>query len=476
MKILPQHKLRYVLGIFGAAVLCYGGLHVIGHRTNDRIQSYQSDALPYADVVEVKPGSEYFFTWGVTASPRMKAIAAHSVENRYGDTYQQSYAVLVQLASDLAEVGLSLRDVVNVRAYIVADPEPDFAGWNKAFTEFFGTATNPHKPARTTVGISRLFHSDYRVEVEFTAAFPDGRGPHNVGTRHHERYTRLDRVETSDRWKSYGRPAWPMSTGKATKADTGLFFSSAVRPASMLPNPPPGFYMFGNISQQSDSLFKQMGLQLKAAGLGYEDVFFIRACVYPGADSIAKSFASFNKEYRKYFNNSRNPNRPTRTVMSTPGFNYRKQSISIEYYAAYPSDAETLPQASRVSIGESPAVASNSSLGPGGVAVAPDATMLFLAGSIPSVEGSFEEQAISALEAMKTRLEIADADIDDLVQLRAYLAHADPKTLDARIATWESLYRETFDKENAPAITTLPVVAIVGGGLIEIEAAAAVKR
>lgn len=475
MRLLPQHKLRWVLGLFALAALTYATLRYVGANSNERIFAHKSPDLPYADAVEVQPGSEYFYTWGVTASPRMKEIARNSVENRYGDTYEQTYSVFSQLTRDLAEVGLSLRDVVNVRAYIVADPEPDFDGWNRAFEEFFGTLTNPHKPARTTVGISRLFHSDYRVEVEFVAVFPDGRGPHVVGTRQHERYTRLSRTETSEQWKSYGRPIWPMSTGKATVADTSMFFSSSVRPASMMPNPPPGFFMYGNISQQSTSLFKQMGAQLKEAGLGYEDVYFIRACVYPGKDSIGKSFAAFNKEYLKYFKNARNPNQPTRTVMSTPGFNYRKQSISIEYYAAYPKGKDESLSSARTSIGSTAAVVDNKPIAPAGVAVAADAKMVFLAGSISSVQGGINEQAISALQALEERAKLAGGTLDDLVHIRAYITEGDSKTLDKRIAEWEKLYRDTFGEENAPALTTLPVVAIVGGGMIELEGAIAIK-
>lgn len=475
MRLLPNHRLGTVLGIFAVAVFCYGGLRYLGTTTNDKITAYKSPGLPYADAVEVAPGSEYFFTWGVTASPRMKEIAKNSVENRYGDTYEQTFSVLQQLTTDLAEVGLSLRDVVNVRAYIVADPEPDFDGWNRAFEQFFGTVSNPHKPARTTVGISRLFHSDYRVEVEFVAAFPDGIGPNKEGSRQHERYTRLSRTETSEQWKSYGRPVWPMSTGKATKADTGMFFSSSVRPASMLPNPPPGFHMYGNISQQSLSLFTQMGEQLKEAGLTYEDVFFIRACVYPGKDSIAKSFAAFNKEYEKYFNNSKNPNRPTRTVMSTPGFNYRNQSISIEYYAAYPENGDvSFPEAIQ-SFGDTPGLTSADPIGAAGMKVAPDASLVFLAGSISSVEGDMAAQAASAIEKVAERVALAGGTLDDIVHVRAYIPEAPKAELDANIAAWEKLYRETFAGKTKPAITTLPVKSIVGGGLIEIEAAAAIR-
>jgi len=472
MKILPSHRLGSVAFGFGAVLLFYLVLSYWGRIGNGNFDSLGKPSGPAADAVQVEPGAAYFFTWGVTASPRLKEIARASVESRYGDTYQQAYSALSQLTQDLAEVGLALRDV---RAYIVADPEPDFAAWEKAFSEFFGTFANPNRPALTTVGIARLFHSDYRVEVEFTAVFPDGRGPHEAGSRHHERYARLSRVETSDRWKSFGRPAWPMSTGKATVEDTGYFFSSSVRPQSLLPNSPPGFYMFGTIAQQSASLFKQMGEQLKEAGLGFEDVFFMRACVYPGSDSISKSFATFNQEYSKFFNNDRNPNRPTRTVMSIPGFNYRNQSISIEYYAAYPADSEMTISPPKVSIGDSPAFTGTGSLGPAGAAVPPQSSLVFLSGSLSQKSGDIESEARSALQTLEAKLELADASLAHLVQLRAYLKTADPNTLDARLATWERIYRETFASDAAPALTLLPVVALPLDRLIALEATAAVS-
>lgn len=475
MKILPNHKFGYIVAIYGIIALSYFVLASLGRNDNENKESLDPSNLPYADIVAVEPGSELFFSWGVTASPRMKEIARSSVENRYGDTYQQSYSVLSQLTSDLAEVGLSLRDVVNVRAYIVADPEPDFDAWNQAFSEFFGTLENPNKPARTSLGITRLFHSDYRVEVEFTAVFPENRGPHVPGTRQNERYERLGRIETSEKWKSYGRPIWPMSTGKATSSNTGYFFSSSVRPLSLLPNAPPGFHMYGTTAQQSASLFTQMGTQLEQAGLNFGDVFFIRACVYPGAQSIAKSFATFNQEYTKHFNNPKNPNRPTRTVMSTPGFNYRKQDISIEYYAAYPEGEEIQFESTTSKIGSTPAVSSQGAIGPAGTKVAPDAELLFVSGCIASEKGDLETEALSALKVLQERLSLKKADLSDCVHLRVYFAKADDKVLDARIATWERIYQETFSEESAPAITILPIVSLPNESLIEIEAMAAIR-
>lgn len=475
MKIFPNHKPVPIAIAFAGAIVVYVVLSSLARSDNDNITSLSPSKLPYADLVAVEPGSQLFYTWGVTASPRFKEIAKGDVENRYGNTYEQSYSVLSQLSYDLAEVGLTLRDVVNVRAYIVADPEPDFDSWNKAFSEFFGTVNNPSKPARTTLGISRLFLPDYRVEVEFTAVFPSGRGPLVDGTRQHERYDRLGRIETSDRWKSYGRPAWPMSTGKATAGNTGYFVSSSIRPQSLIPNAPPQYQMFGSVSQQSASLFKQMNAQLKEAGLGYEDVFFMRACLYPGTQSIGKSFSAFNKEYSKYFNNAKNPNRPTRTVMSTPGFNYKKQSISIEYYAAYPEGKSEPLESPKIPVGKNPAYQQAGTLGPVGSKISSDAQLLYISGCIASEKGNLGTEARSALKVLEARLALKDASLEDCVHLRVYFANADPKELDANIATWESIYSEYFATETAPAITVLPVVSLPKGSLIEIEAMAAIE-
>lgn len=40
MRLLPQHKLGTVLGLFSLTLACYGGLRYLGHDTNDRILAY----------------------------------------------------------------------------------------------------------------------------------------------------------------------------------------------------------------------------------------------------------------------------------------------------------------------------------------------------------------------------------------------------------------------------------------------------
>jgi enamine deaminase RidA (YjgF/YER057c/UK114 family) len=95
---------------------------------------------------------------------------------RYGDTRTQAISVLRAIEARLKEHGLGMKDVVYLRAYLVPDKEKggtiDTQGWNAAYGEFFNNATNPVKPARSTVGVSALVSPDWLVEVEAFAVFP----------------------------------------------------------------------------------------------------------------------------------------------------------------------------------------------------------------------------------------------------------------------------------------------------------------
>jgi enamine deaminase RidA (YjgF/YER057c/UK114 family) len=95
---------------------------------------------------------------------------------RYGDTKTQAISVLQAIENRLKEHGLGMKDVVYLRAYLVPDKEKggtiDSQGWNAAYGQFFNTATNPVKPARSTVGVVALVNADWLVEVEAFAVFP----------------------------------------------------------------------------------------------------------------------------------------------------------------------------------------------------------------------------------------------------------------------------------------------------------------
>lgn len=438
------------------------------------ITAHGGETTPYSASVTVAPGTPLFFTWGVTPSPRAKAIARGETapEQRYGDTYAQTRALMTQLTDDLREVGLTLRDVVAVRANLVADPELDMDGWNRAFGEFFGNATNPSKPARTTIGISRLFIHDYLAEVEFVAAVPPGRGPFTAGSRYERMYKRLGRVETNPNVYTYGRPTWPLATGKATAPDTALYFQSAMFPEPMMPRMltmPLNMRMFrGDMTAQAESIFKQSMAALKDAGLKPENSLFTRNILYPDPKQGGYlDFTSFNDVYHHYYNNQENPNRVARTIMSAPGYARQGQLMTMETYAAYSGD-----QSKRFTAEDGtalPLVAYG--LGDGvdqasGVATSPSAALTWVSGIIAPERGSMKEEAEAVFALATERIAAYGATLDNVAQVRAYLAISGNV---AQAAEFQKVYAAAFSGAHKPALTILPVSALADGALAEVE-------
>ncbi|MFA1539217.1 Rid family hydrolase [Actinomadura monticuli] len=111
-------------------------------------------------------------------------------------TEAQSLNVLKEITGNLKAQGLTLRDVISMRAYLANAPgtdTADFAGWNRAYRQYFantdlstgapvnvplGTAppappmyVNPARPSRVTLEIENLPVRGWLVEVEVVAAF-----------------------------------------------------------------------------------------------------------------------------------------------------------------------------------------------------------------------------------------------------------------------------------------------------------------
>ena len=76
----------------------------------------------------------------------------------------QTREVLQNIDKNLQKVGASLKDVVDVTSFLVN--MNDFAGYNKAYAEFFDKDTGP---TRTTVAVHQLPHPDLVVEIKVVA-------------------------------------------------------------------------------------------------------------------------------------------------------------------------------------------------------------------------------------------------------------------------------------------------------------------
>ena len=134
---------------------------------------YGSPTAQIAAGVAIPAGAAFVWTSGTV--PTAQAGTKPDDPARFGDTRVQALSILKSIESQLAPHGLTMKDVVYLRAYLVADPAKgriDMEGWSGAYKEYFGTAANPTKPARSTVGVAALVNPQWLIEIEAFAVFP----------------------------------------------------------------------------------------------------------------------------------------------------------------------------------------------------------------------------------------------------------------------------------------------------------------
>jgi enamine deaminase RidA (YjgF/YER057c/UK114 family) len=133
-----------------------------------------NSTFPISQAVRVPAGTETIYFSGLTP-PAVKQDAPKDSPEAYGgDTEAQATGAFDRLGAALQAQGLGFGDVVGLRVYLVGDPakggKMDFAGFQSAYTKYFATATQPNKPARTTVQVAGLAAAGVFVEIEATAA------------------------------------------------------------------------------------------------------------------------------------------------------------------------------------------------------------------------------------------------------------------------------------------------------------------
>ena len=110
---------------------------------------------------------------GQLASPVTPADAAKGTEAVYGDTKTQAASALGKIQTLLKEQGLEMKDVVKMTVFLAGDPAKggklDFAGLQSAYTQYFGTAEQPNKPARSAMQVAALAAPWALVEIEVIA-------------------------------------------------------------------------------------------------------------------------------------------------------------------------------------------------------------------------------------------------------------------------------------------------------------------
>ncbi len=127
-----------------------------------------TSVTPRGAYPHVKRVGDFIFVSGTSSRKPDNTIAGVDIIDDMGtkklNAYTQTKAVLQNINKNLATVGASLKDVVDVTSFLVN--MNDFADYNKAYAEFFNKDTGP---TRTTVAVHQLPHPDLVVEIKVVA-------------------------------------------------------------------------------------------------------------------------------------------------------------------------------------------------------------------------------------------------------------------------------------------------------------------
>ena len=119
----------------------------------------------------VKRVGDFIFVSGTSSRRPDNSIAGVDIIDEMGTKFLnievQTREVLNNIDANLKKIGASLKDVIDVSTFLVN--MNDFAGYNKAYAEFFDKETGP---TRTTVAVHQLPHPDLVVEIKVTAYKP----------------------------------------------------------------------------------------------------------------------------------------------------------------------------------------------------------------------------------------------------------------------------------------------------------------
>lgn len=129
--------------------------------------------FPIARAVEVPAGTTIIFHSGITPAPLDPKAPAGSAAY-WGDTKTQALSAFGRIKESLDQLQLGFGDVVAMTVYLVGDPAKsgrmDFEGFMAAYSQSFGTAEQPHLPARSTVQVAGLVQPGMLVEIEVQLA------------------------------------------------------------------------------------------------------------------------------------------------------------------------------------------------------------------------------------------------------------------------------------------------------------------
>jgi enamine deaminase RidA (YjgF/YER057c/UK114 family) len=439
-----RRPLRALHAIGLACLLAVGS----GSAQAQTVTRFGDASTVYATGAKLAAGASLYFSAGATAGEGAPATVKG-----------QALLTLKRLGENIATAGIKPADVLFVRAYLApgADGKVDFAGWNEAWAETFGTAANPVKPARTTVAVPSLGRPSTLIEIEFVA----------TGAASPELFASSDKLglpAANPMLKPYGTKEGRILSGAGIMPGAGYYWTAGTLAALAKPDAPATSQeRYGDMKTQARSTLKRLQENLATVGLSFKDVIFLRAFLAPTVLGDGKfDTAGWNAAYDEFFNNPENPHKPARTTVTTPSFGGPGALIEVELVTAFPGS----PQASVNFDASTPATLNPNIKSYGaptapiasGKALKPGAALYFSAGAVSAVDGDMKTQAMSALDTLKTRLAEAGMGFKDVLFLRAYVVPEADGNFDRK--GWGEAYGTYFgtaDQPQKPARTTIAV-------------------
>lgn len=135
---------------------------------NDNPASAGTKVSPRGAYPATKRVGDFIFVSGTSSRRADNTIAGVDIIDNMGtkqlNAEVQTREVILNIEKNLAKEGATLKDIVDVSSFLVN--MNDFAGYNKAYAEFFDKETGP---TRTTVAVHQLPHPDLVVEIKVVA-------------------------------------------------------------------------------------------------------------------------------------------------------------------------------------------------------------------------------------------------------------------------------------------------------------------
>jgi enamine deaminase RidA (YjgF/YER057c/UK114 family) len=134
-----------------------------------------NSTFPIAQAVETSADTTIIYHSGTVPGPANPDAERFSAAF-WGDTEAQALNVFERMKSSFETLGVGFGDVVKMTVFLVGVPNldgrMDFDGFMKAYTQYFGTDSQPNLPARSAVQVAGLAAPGMLVEIEVILARP----------------------------------------------------------------------------------------------------------------------------------------------------------------------------------------------------------------------------------------------------------------------------------------------------------------